>query len=1074
MNTRNTKYIDNLFNAKSEIFHSLLAILLMLLTACGGSNGDSPSPTTPIQNIAPVADAGSDQTVDSQAIVTLDASISSDSDGTVVSYLWSQTSGSTVTLNDTSSVTPTFTAPSLTVLESLIFQVLVTDNDGATASASVTITVNRFNVAPVADAGSDQSVDEQTQVSLDASGSSDSDGSIESLLWTQTAGLIVTLDDPNISAPVFAAPDVDSVETVSFELTVTDNDGATDTAVVNVTINPVEENAVPASELETSLALNQLFFEYTDRIGEKVWVLGFFGNLRINDDGAAFLVDNMLHLDVDEVLHHHSFARLDGLLPPEDWQGNLVLVYGEISDYATVSGTTTIQPTPLITVEKFEFINAFEQQNSWTNTLLSPDVAPENVQSSQKGKLESSLLSSTDFYSPQKLNTMNNINKKIAGTQAQDCDRVVIISGGVDESNNHARYRDNVVAKYNKMKEFGFTDDQIEIFYNNGTAINVNGVNVVDEKSDRAKITEHFEQLAASMPASCTLSVFVTDHGTGYNPAKGYAGARPALTGVESTTGALYDENTFIFDARAKTYRATASFVFRRNKWFFTKDGEGNMRIYKWEGSAWKFKGTNANGDDIISETELGGEDLNGDGDATDSDYGLPVSVLEARLVGDRKFQSNSWDTDGDGTTDVRLRHDGSRFVVERLDGGEWKEMGRDTNGDFFIDIIDGGVDWNLDGDKADQIGFHEGINLWGSEVLWDDEFANTIKPLSDKGIHTMMEMVSCFSGGFIPNLEGLVENIYTGSSEETPHYNRKNAEEKYFATDEISFLDNLEGIDTDSWNVAADAATVADDVLAVAQGATKNIHVHAQTPRFDTASIYESTSVANEYLIQLDLPDELIGEIYDYEFIFGLQKPRWTDVTFPSGLPTDQQTEEAPGGIRVFSDNPIADEQILTINASGIVLTAEDQIRIEYTDINHVRVGYTMVNSGDVMPPASEIEFKEPKICVNHTDHGQSSPSIVEWLLLAQILDNPLPLTEVRITVRITSSSGAEIEDVVLNSSGQLYLLYQIAAFGMYQLEIIGAIHVPSDEALQLVGQLLFPFEVTSEETNKGECAPN
>ena len=100
--------------------------------------------------------------------------------------------------------------------------------------------------------------------------------------------------------------------------------------------------------LEDSLFINELYFEYSQRIGEKVWVLGYFGNTTINADGAAFLVDNMLRLEVDEQLAHHSFARLDGILPPDDWQGNQILIYGEIKDYASESGQPAIQPTPLI------------------------------------------------------------------------------------------------------------------------------------------------------------------------------------------------------------------------------------------------------------------------------------------------------------------------------------------------------------------------------------------------------------------------------------------------------------------------------------------------------------------------------------------------------------------------------------------------------------------------------------------------------------------------------------------------------------------------------------------------------
>ncbi len=91
-------------------------------------------------NQAPVANAGSNQTVLANATVQLDGSGSSASNSNPLTYQWTQTAGTTVALSSTSVVQPTFSAPANPT--SLTFQLVV--NDGLTNSspASVTTTVS--------------------------------------------------------------------------------------------------------------------------------------------------------------------------------------------------------------------------------------------------------------------------------------------------------------------------------------------------------------------------------------------------------------------------------------------------------------------------------------------------------------------------------------------------------------------------------------------------------------------------------------------------------------------------------------------------------------------------------------------------------------------------------------------------------------------------------------------------------------------------------------------------------------------------------------------------------------------
>jgi hypothetical protein len=92
------------------------------------------------------------------------------------------------------------------------------------------------NIAPNVNAGADQSVNEQTQVTLSGS-ATDSDGSVASYRWTQITGQSVTFVADTAST-TFESPTTTTELMLTFQLTVTDNDDATTTDTVAVTVNP--------------------------------------------------------------------------------------------------------------------------------------------------------------------------------------------------------------------------------------------------------------------------------------------------------------------------------------------------------------------------------------------------------------------------------------------------------------------------------------------------------------------------------------------------------------------------------------------------------------------------------------------------------------------------------------------------------------------------------------------------------------------------------------------------------------------------------------------------------------------
>ena len=125
-------------------------------------------------------------------------------------------------------------------------------NNGA--STTITVQAQPTNQPPNADAGEDQTVDEGSTVTLDASGSDDPDGDSLSYSWSVTddANTGVTLSDDSSETPSFTAPDVDGDQTLSFQVQVSDGE-TTDTDTVEVTVQDTDDgDQPPAADVTVS------------------------------------------------------------------------------------------------------------------------------------------------------------------------------------------------------------------------------------------------------------------------------------------------------------------------------------------------------------------------------------------------------------------------------------------------------------------------------------------------------------------------------------------------------------------------------------------------------------------------------------------------------------------------------------------------------------------------------------------------------------------------------------------------------------------------------------------------------
>lgn len=161
-------------------------------------------------NIAPVADAGSDQAVSVGEVVTLDGSASFDANSDSIAYNWSlmnRPAASLATLSDPTSVSPTFVAD---VTGYYTAELVVSDTSKNSAPDTVDIgaTPASSNVLPVADAGADQAVLLGDIVLLDGSASSDANGDPLIYGWTlaeMPAGSTASLSNPGAINPGFVA-----------------------------------------------------------------------------------------------------------------------------------------------------------------------------------------------------------------------------------------------------------------------------------------------------------------------------------------------------------------------------------------------------------------------------------------------------------------------------------------------------------------------------------------------------------------------------------------------------------------------------------------------------------------------------------------------------------------------------------------------------------------------------------------------------------------------------------------------------------------------------------------------------
>ncbi len=200
--------------------------------------------TVIVPNRSPIADfSASASTVYTGEIIDFDASASYDPDGYITSYFWDFGDGNT--------------GSGVTVSHSYVddgeylVTLRVVDDDGAAGSKKASITVK--NRPPVADlTASATIVDKKETVTFDASPSYDPDGTIVAYSWdfgdgTTATGVSVSHSYPESGAYIVT-------------LTVTDDDGATDTTTTAKTVRNKSPVAIFTESVETVYTDDSIIF----------------------------------------------------------------------------------------------------------------------------------------------------------------------------------------------------------------------------------------------------------------------------------------------------------------------------------------------------------------------------------------------------------------------------------------------------------------------------------------------------------------------------------------------------------------------------------------------------------------------------------------------------------------------------------------------------------------------------------------------------------------------------------------------------------------------------------------------
>ena len=308
-----------------------------------------------VGNQAPTIDSiTGNNTVTEGSSDTLTATVTDD--GTIDSYLWTVPSGSPVTITSGNTATMAYRAEPVDSDTTVTFTLTVTDDDGATAIDTYDVTVQDVPVGnqppTITSISGSTSVTEGGSGTLTAT-ASDPDGSIVSYAWTASPASAVDITSGDAATLAYTALQVTSDTTVTFTLTVTDDDGATASATRTLT---VEDDDVAPTLVSARASGSSITLTLSEAVTYNGNDPGVFTIDTSGDDDDDITVDSVsgsgtsLTLAASTTIPRGSTLSYDGSGDITDRGDNALGTFDDVAiSVSSGSRSTSTQPAAIAT-----------------------------------------------------------------------------------------------------------------------------------------------------------------------------------------------------------------------------------------------------------------------------------------------------------------------------------------------------------------------------------------------------------------------------------------------------------------------------------------------------------------------------------------------------------------------------------------------------------------------------------------------------------------------------------------------------------------------------------------------------